>query len=200
MSDKKKAPEKELSHYQQVRKNKNEWRLENRMKTLHFFNVVVLMAVFAIITLFMTFGKRPNVSFEENRNLEKPPTFTWEDYWAGKVTEQFAKYYNDTVPLRSTWKLFISNFRDHLGIKYEGGITIVGQLPTIEEPTKPESSTSIPANSIPDVVIQRPASSSDTSSASSTSSSSSNNKVPDVYIPPRSSSGTSDTHEPDTTP
>ena len=197
MSDKKKAPEKELSDREQAQKNKAEWRLENRVKTLQFVNVAILMAVFAMIALFMTFGKRPNVSYAENRDLEKPPTFTWEDYWAGKVTDQFAKYYNDTVPMRSTWKLFIANFRDHLGIKYEGGITIVGTLPTIEEPSKPAESTSRPANSIPGVVTSRPSNSSaGTSSNPAGSTSSSDKKVPDVYIPPRSSSGTGDTHEP----
>lgn len=181
----KRAPEKELSEQEQVQKNKNDWKLENRQKTLRFVNVVVLMAVFAGITLFMTFGKRPNVSYEENRDLEKPPQFTWEDYWAGKVTDQFAKYYNDTVPMRSTWKLFIANFRDHLGIKYDGGVTIVGKLPPIEQTSKPADSTSRPANSIPDVVIP-----------GSSSRAPSNNKVPDVVIPPRSTSGTSDTSEP----
>ena len=190
VSEKKKAPEKELTDKEQVRKNKDEWKLENRLKTLRLVNVVALMAVFAVIAVFMTFGKRPNVSYEENRDLEKLPTFTWEDYWAGKVTDQFSKYYNDTVPMRSTWKLFIANFRDHLGIKYEGGVTIVGKLPTIEEPPKPAESTSKPQNSIPGVVTQRP------SNPSGTSTSNSNNKVPDVYIPPRSSSNTSDTHEP----
>lgn len=187
MNYKKNAPEKELSEREKVQKNKTEWKLENRQKTLHFVNVVVLMAVFAAITLFMTFGKRPNVSYEENRDLEKPPQFTWEDYRAGKVTDQFAKYYNDTVPMRSTWKLFIANFRDHLGIKYDGGVTIVGQLPVIENPPKPADSTSRPANSIPAVVIQRPGSS---------SAASSNNKVPEVVIPQRSTSGTSDTSQP----
>lgn len=189
MSDKnnKKAPEKELSDSEQVQKNKDEWKLENRVKTLNFINVFVLMAVFAVITVFMTFGQRPNVSYEENRDLEKLPTFTWEDYWAGKVTDQFAKYYNDTVPMRSTWKLFISNFRAHLGIKYEGGITITGPIPNIEQPPKPAESSSRPQNSIPDVVTSRPPNSSEASS---------NNKVPDVYIPPRSTDDTGETHEP----
>ena len=201
MSEKKTAPEKELNDSEQAKKNKDEWKLENRLKTLRLVNVVALMAVFAVITVFMTFGQRPNVSYEENRDLEKLPTFTWEDYWAGKVTDQFSKYYNDTVPMRSTWKLFISNFRDHLGIKYEGGVTIVGTLPTIEEPPKPESSTSKPQNSIPAVVTSRPGNSSGNSSANSSenSSSDSDKKVPDVYIPPRSSGGTSETHEPATT-
>lgn len=144
MEKKKKSPEKETKKSKEMLK---------REKILHIVNVAVLMTVFSGITLFMTFGQRPNVSYTENRDLEKPPEFTWEGYWSGYVTEQFSKYYNDTVPMRSTWKLFISNFRSHLGIKYNGGVTIVGPLPVIENPNSTESSTSRPANSIPAVVI-----------------------------------------------
>ena len=172
MSDKKKAPKKD--------ENPRDPKLEKREKTLRTVNVAVLMAVFAGIALFMTFGKRPNVSYTENRNLEKPPEFTWEGYFSGHVTEQFAKYYNDTVPQRATWKLFISNFRARLGVKYNGGVTIVGDVPIIDNTSKPANTTSKPANSVPDVVIKKP---SDSSASSSAISSSSNPKVPDVVIP-----------------
>ncbi len=165
-------------------------------KVLHIVNIAVLLAVFTGITLFMTFGKRPNVSYTENRDLEKPPEFTWEGYWSGYVTDQFSKYYNDTVPMRSTWKLVISEFRDHLGIKYNG-LTVVGQLPVIEQPNKTESSTSRPANSIPAVVIpggntsnRVPAvvipggtSDNDTTSTPNTESAPPYSKVPAVVIP-----------------
>lgn len=175
MSDKKKkVAEEELDERRQVKKNKDEWKREKRAKTLQFVNIVALMAIFAGITVFMTFGQRPNVSYTENRDLEKPPEFNWEDYWAGKVTDQFAKYYNDTVPMRSTWKLFISNFRAHLGIKYKGGVTIVGPPPVIDTPSKPEGGTSRPVNSIPAVVIP---------GADNTS-----NKIPDVVIPGQNTS------------
>lgn len=155
---------------------------EKRERNLLIANAVALTVVFAAIALFMTFGKRPNVSYEENRNLEKLPEFTWSEYWAGNVTEQFGKYYNDTVPMRSTWKLFISNFRSHLGVKYDGGVTIVGPLPVIDEPDYPDdpNNTSRPENSIPAVVIPKPA-----------------NSIPAVVIPGQTSSPetSSDTSE-----
>lgn len=144
-----------------------ERKREKRVKTLQFANIAALMAIFAGITLFMTFGQRPNVSYTENRDLEKPPEFNWKDYWAGEVTEQFGKYYNDTVPMRSTWKLFISNFRAHLGIKYKGGVTIVGPPPVIND-TSGSGGTSRPANSVPDVVIPG---------------GNNSDRVPDVVIP-----------------
>lgn len=143
---------------------------EKRERRLMIANAAALTIVFAAIALFMTFGKRPNVSYEENRNLEKPPEFTWAEYWKGNVTEQFGKYYNDTVPLRSTWKLVISEFRGHLGIKYDGGVTIVGQLPVIDEPDN-TSTPNAPDSSnpnIPAVVIPKP-----------------ENSIPAVVIPPK---------------
>lgn len=196
MSEKKKknVPEEELDSTEQAKKNKDEWRREKRARTLQFVNIVALMLVFAGIAVFMTFGKRPNVSYEENRDLEKPPVFTWEDYWAGKVTDQFAKYYNDTVPMRSTWKLFISNFRANLGIKYKGGVTIVGDIPVIQKPT---DTTSRPENSIPDVVIPGGDTSNKVPEVVIPGGESSSNKVPEVVIPGENNSeGGSETSKP----
>lgn len=173
MNDKKKnIKEEDFDARAEAEKNKNEWRMEKRANTMRFVNVVALMAVFAGITLFMTFGQRPNVSYEENRDLEKLPELSWEGYWSGEVTGQFSKYYNDTVPMRSTWKLFISNFRDHIGIKYEGGVTIVGPPPVITSKPEPDV-TSRPQNSVPAVVIPG-------------QSGTDNNKVPPVVIPGQS--------------
>lgn len=179
MKENKKAPEKELSHDEQVSKNLKEWKIEKREKSLVFLNVVVLMIVFIGIAAFMTFGERPNVSYAENRDLEKPPEFTWEGYWSGYVTEQLGKYYNDTVPMRSTWKLFIAEFRSHLGIKYDNGVTIVGDLPVIEKPTDTNSNTSKPNNNIPDVVIP-----------GQSNTSAPYDKVPSVVIPGESNAST----------
>lgn len=188
MKENKNAPEKELSDSELVSENIKKWRIEKREKSMLFLNIVVLMAVFIGITLFMTFGERPNVSYVENRDLEKPPEFTWEGYWSGYVTEQFAKYYNDTVPMRSTWKLFISEFRDHIGIKYEGGVTLVGPLPVIEKPDSiPDSGTSKPANSVPEVVIPGEGDNSKVPAVvipgEESTSSAPYSKVPEVVIP-----------------
>jgi len=177
MENKKKSLKKETKKSEKMLK---------REKILHIINSAVLLAVFAGIALFMTFGERPNVSYTENRDLEKPPEFTWEGYFSGYVTDQFSKYYNDTVPMRSTWKLFISNFRSHIGIKYNGGVTIVGPLPVIDNPSKPDSTSSRPANSIPAVVIP-----------GGNSGANNSNKVPAVVLPGGNSSanGTADTSD-----
>ncbi|MDE7361750.1 MAG: hypothetical protein K2N38_07435 [Oscillospiraceae bacterium] len=135
-------------------------RLENHLCGL---NIGVIVAVLAVITLFMTFGERPKISEVENRDLEKCPTFTWESYFSGDFTAQYAKFYNDTVPLRSTFKTVISQFRANLGI---GGDSLHGGIPDIEtRPERPpQSSTS--SKKPPAVVIPQQSSSSTASSGS----------------------------------
>lgn len=142
-----------------------------REQSLYTLNISVIVGILAFITLFMTFGERPTISTEENRDLAKCPTFSFESYFKGEFTEDFAAFYNDTVPLRSTFKSMISAFRANLGIKYGDGISISGGLPTIE--TRPESSGSSSTRKPPPVVVIPPQSgSSGNSSTSSTSTSS----------------------------
>lgn len=148
-------------------------------------NVAVLLGVMVIATLFMTFGKRPNVSLEENRDLAKCPEFSIESYLSGEFTKNFAAFYNDTVPMRSDFKSFISNFRAHLGIKYDGGVHLEGGPPIIEsrppDTSRPSSSKKPPVVVIPQVPGS---SSSDTSSE------------PSESVTENSSSSISDTSEP----
>lgn len=100
---------------------------------LLIFNIAVILAVFAGITVFINTAPRPTVSEEEQRELAKCPKFTVESYFSGEFTEKFSEYYNDAVPMRSTWKLIISEFRGKLGFKPDDGVDIVGPLPDIEE-------------------------------------------------------------------
>lgn len=113
-----------------------------RQLYLTLINAAVILVIMGGIALFMTFGKRPTVSTEERRELAQCPTFTLESYFKGEFTSNFAKFYNDTVPMRSTFKSFISTFRAHLGIEYDGGVHIHGGIPDIESrPERPESSS-----------------------------------------------------------
>lgn len=113
---------------------------------LHEFNVLAISAVIALCTVFMIFGKRPTVSEEEKRELTKRPTFTVSSYLDGTFTTQFAKFFNDTVPLRSNFKHLIAIFRDHLGIDLDEA-EIIGQVPVQEQrpvATEP-ATTEVPA-------------------------------------------------------
>lgn len=106
------------------KKRRREWHLME-------FNVLTLLTILVLVTVFMIFGKRPTQSFEENRDLAKCPKFTISSYLDGTFTSEFSEFFNDTVPMRSTFKGFISNFRAHLGIPYEG-VQLVGNVPTAE--------------------------------------------------------------------
>lgn len=172
--------EKKSSRQLAAEKEERERRLERqkrrvlaktrrRENNLFSLNIAVIVAIFAFGALFMTFGERPTISEEENRNLAKCPTFTFESYFKGEFTKDFAEFYNDTVPMRSTFKSMISAFRANLGVKYGGG-TLHGSLPNIESrPDRPDSSSS--SSKKPPVVVVTPPATSFSSSSTATSSS-----------------------------
>ncbi len=146
-----------------------------REHSLYALNISVIVGVLAFITLFMTFGERPKISTEENRDLAECPTFSFESYFKGEFTKDFAAFYNDTVPLRSTFKSMISSFRANLGVKYGDGIHLSGGLPTIE--TRPENSGSSSTRKPPPVVVIPNQSGSTGSSSSSNGNSSSSSST-----------------------
>lgn len=152
----------------QRRKKRVLAQTRRREHSLYTLNISVIVGIMAFITLFMTFGERPTISTEENRDLAECPTFSFESYFKGEFTENFAAFYNDTVPLRSTFKSMISAFRANLGV---GNIHISGGLPNIE--TRPENSGSSSTRKPPPVVVIPPQSGNSGTSGSSTTSSTS---------------------------
>ncbi len=125
---------------------RKEWRL-------HEFNVLTIIAVLAIITVFMLFGKRPTKSAEENRDLTACPKFSVSSYLDGTFTSEFAKFFNDTVPMRSTWKAFIAGFRAHLGIPYDD-VVIHGSIPVIENDQDPAPAATTEATTEAPVAVE----------------------------------------------
>lgn len=116
---------------------------------LHQFRVLAICTVVAVCTGFMVFGKRPTVSSEENRDLTKCPDFSIESYLDGTFTSQFAKFFNDTVPMRSTFKHIIAEFRGHLGlnpdeVELHGQVPVQEERPAVTEPST-EAATSAPS-------------------------------------------------------
>lgn len=109
------------------KKRHKKWRLLE-------INVLTLSVIFGLLTLFMIFGKRPTTSYEEKRDLTACPKFSVSSYLDGTFTSQFSKFFNDTVPMRSTFKSIISSFRAHLGIPYAEA-TLIGYVPTGDEKT-----------------------------------------------------------------
>lgn len=124
------------------RKQRRNWRLLE-------CNVLTITAVFCLISLFMLVGKRPEMSAEENRDLARKPQFSFESYFNGTYTSEYASWFNDAVPMRSTFKGIISDFREHLGIPYEEGV-LIGNIPTAEKPEeKPETQPEPETQSVP---------------------------------------------------
>lgn len=98
---------------------------DKKKKALYIVNIAAIGAVMLGITIFINTAPRSTVSNEENRDLAKCPPFSVESYLDGEFTEGFSAYFNDAVPMRSTWKSFISKFRSHLGVEFDDGVTIV---------------------------------------------------------------------------
>ncbi|MBQ8928400.1 MAG: hypothetical protein IJ055_09050 [Oscillospiraceae bacterium] len=120
-------------------------RLDRRL--MHF-HVLTLLAVITVLTGFMLFGKRPTESTEENRSLAKAPKFSISSYLDGSFTSEFAQFFNDTVPMRSTFKGFISDFRASLGVPYDGDVVLVGRPPTEVQVTAEQPETQPAAQSV----------------------------------------------------
>lgn len=118
-------------------------KTRKRENSLQCLNISVIVALFSFISLFLIFGERPTVSYEEKRDLAAIPEFTWESYFDGSFTAGFSEFFNDTVPARANFKTFISLFRGHFGIDY-GGVEIHGKLPVIDgddNTSEPQSSS-----------------------------------------------------------
>ncbi|MBR4100584.1 MAG: hypothetical protein IKK51_01735 [Oscillospiraceae bacterium] len=103
--------------------------LEHQLNSL---NVIALIVCLTAGTVFMLFGKRPTKSEEENRDLTACPQFSISSYLNGTFTSQFSQFFNDTVPMRSTFKGMISDFRGSLGVPYDEGVIIIGNVPDID--------------------------------------------------------------------
>lgn len=117
-------------------------KTRKRENSLQCLNISVIVAIFSFITMFLIFGERPTVSYEEKRELATIPEFSWESYFNGSFTSGFAEFFNDTVPSRATFKTFISMFRGNFGIDYDGGVEIHGKLPVIDEGSAPNDTPS----------------------------------------------------------
>jgi len=82
-------------------------------------NIIRSVGIISAITIcgaFLLFGKRSDFSTEENRKLATMPEFSWNSYLNGEYTADLSAYYNDTVPMRSTFKRMISSMQKLKGL------------------------------------------------------------------------------------
>lgn len=106
---------------ERVKKSKKE--IEKIFQTV---NIIVMLVIFLIISIFLLIGKRPYKSETENRNLAGFPEFSMESLLKGSYTSSLELYFNDTIPLRDSFKNITANFRSMMGFKYDDVIIYNG--------------------------------------------------------------------------
>lgn len=108
------------------------------------WNIAACLLLLFGVTAGMFIFERPTVSMEENRTLATLPEFSVEGYLDGSYTNGVSEYYNDTVPFRSTFKVWIQNIRKLMGLS--GGAVLHGGVPTLQnepEDTQPAETTAV---------------------------------------------------------
>jgi hypothetical protein len=111
-------------------------------------NVFVILTVFFAGAGYLTVVEKDVVSFEENRLLAAFPEFSLKSYITGDYAEGIARFVDDTVPGRSTFKRIIaSNILNLKGKRYgDEGVVIYGWLPVSSDDSEPEPSAEAFAN------------------------------------------------------
>lgn len=64
--------------------------------------IVLFLSVIFFTGLCLALLNRPTVSERENRELTKKPELTPDSYLSGEFTDNYSKYFSDTVPFRET--------------------------------------------------------------------------------------------------
>lgn len=105
----------------------------NLVLRTHFINVVVMFFLFVGITAFLLFGKRPTESQIEKRKLAEFPKLTVETLTSGEFTDGVSSYFNDTVPLRDTFKKWTSSLLSLRGIRQNDIVIYEGTGPQAQE-------------------------------------------------------------------
>lgn len=133
-----------------LKKHKKKILRKSRQReySLKCFNVSVIIGILTFVSMFLIFGKRPTVSYEEKRELASIPEFTLASYFDGSFTSGFSEFFNDAVPERASFKTFISLFRGYFGIGYEG-VEIHGKIPAANLEKPPETPASKPQSTAP---------------------------------------------------
>lgn len=97
----------------------------------HFSSVIsllVLIPVFALISVFLLVFPHSTISYIEKRELTKFPEFTFDGYFSGAFTSGITKYYDDTVPYRDDFKNIGNGFKANFGIKTNDSVSVKGKL------------------------------------------------------------------------
>lgn len=91
-------------------------------KGLAIANIAVCCTFGLAVGVGMLVLERPTISETENRTLAVMPAFSWEDYFSGEYTAGITEYYDDTVPMRETFKHATATIRKYMGWQSEGPV------------------------------------------------------------------------------
>lgn len=117
---------------------KRQW-LQMRTSLL---GLMIIVPVYALITLFLLVFPRSTISEIENRTLATFPKFTISSYFSGDFTADIATYYDDTVPFRDSFKRTGSQLLGVLGVAgSEDTITLI-QTDIVADNMNPEEEES----------------------------------------------------------
>ncbi len=90
--------------------------MEKARSMSHKVRTIGLMGLIAVCGLFLLLGERSTFSSEENRKLAEKPELSLQSYLNGEFTSGLSAYYNDTVPMRSTFKRAIASMENWKGV------------------------------------------------------------------------------------
>lgn len=112
------------------------------------FRAAGIMGTIAVCGAFLLLGERSDFSAEENRKLAEMPEFSWSSYLNGEYTAGVASFYNDTVPMRSTFKKMISSMSNWKGLPSdnEEEVTFFGNVAVKDEKKKDDGSAEMTEN------------------------------------------------------
>lgn len=98
-------------------------------------NAVILTGCIAIVGAGMLILERPTISETENRKLATMPEWSFNDYFDGIFTSGVSEFYNDTVPMRSTFKKWNTKLCSYFGIELDG-VTFHGNVSMVNKNTE----------------------------------------------------------------
>lgn len=101
-------------------------------KFMSITSSAILISCIAVISGGMFVLERPVMSETENRMLATMPEWSVENYFSGAFTDGVAEFYNDTVPLRSTFKKWNTQLSSLFGIQvddvtFHGNVAMIGK-------------------------------------------------------------------------
>ena len=121
-------------------------------KFMYKLNAAVIIGCIAVVSVGMLVLERPTISETENRTLATMPDFSFNDYFDGKYTNGVSEFYNDTVPMRSTFKKWNTKLTSFFGVELDG-VTFHGNVSMVNKNNdESKSEIKVPAVTEPPAV------------------------------------------------